>query len=53
LVVDWKTVQLRNMDLDDNALKAFAHAMFKSPSGSVVQIEMARKTASGMCQKAD
>ena len=42
LVVDWKTVQLRDMDLDDHALQEFAHVMFKSNSGSVVQIEVAR-----------
>jgi len=44
LVVDWKTVQLRRMELDDRALQEFAHVMFKSPSGSVVQIEVARKS---------
>ena len=43
LVVDWKTVQLRDMELDDRALQEFARVMFKSQSGSVVQIEVARR----------
>jgi glycosyltransferase involved in cell wall biosynthesis len=45
LVVDWKTVQLRHMKLDDRALQEFAHVMLKSHSGSVVQIEVVRKSA--------
>ena len=43
LVVDWKTVQLRDIELDDRALQEFARVMFKSQSGSVVQIEVARR----------
>src|SRR6266702_294143 len=43
LVVDWKTVQLRHMELDDRALQEFARVMFKFHSGSMVQIEVARK----------
>jgi hypothetical protein len=39
LVVDWKTVQLRAMNLDDQALQAFADTMFKSQSGAVIEIE--------------
>jgi glycosyltransferase involved in cell wall biosynthesis len=48
LVVDWKTIQLRDMDLDDHALQEFAHVMLKSQSGSVVQIEEARKVTPEM-----
>jgi len=43
LVVDWKTIQLRDMELDDRALQEFARVMLKSQSGSVVQIEVARR----------
>jgi glycosyltransferase involved in cell wall biosynthesis len=43
LVVDWKTVQLRHMELDDRALRDFADVMLKSHSGSMVQIELTRK----------
>src|SRR5262249_46976711 len=43
LVVDWKTIQLRDMNLDDRALQEFGRVMLKSQSGSVVQIEMARQ----------
>lgn len=43
LVVDWKTIQLRRMGLDDHALQELARIMLQSQSGSVVQIEMAKK----------
>jgi glycosyltransferase involved in cell wall biosynthesis len=43
LVVDWKTIQLREMKLDDRALQDFALVMLKSHSGSVVQIEGTRR----------
>jgi glycosyltransferase involved in cell wall biosynthesis len=43
LVVDWKTVQLRDLGLDDRALQEFARVMFKSETGSVVQIEVAKR----------
>src|SRR5262249_55850277 len=46
LVVDWKTIQLRGMELDDKALQKFADVMFKSNSGSVVLIEEARNSES-------
>jgi glycosyltransferase involved in cell wall biosynthesis len=48
LIVDWKTIQLRNMNLDNHSLQKFAHVMFKSDSGSVVQIEVAKKAADGI-----
>ena len=44
-MVDWKTVQLRAMNLDDLDLREFANLMFGSKSGSVVEVEAARKTA--------
>ena len=47
LVVDWKTVQLRVLDLDDQALQEFAHVMLKTQSGSVRQIEVAGNAAHG------
>ena len=45
LVVDWKTVELRIMNLDDHALREFAHTMLKSQSGALAQIEADRKAA--------
>jgi glycosyltransferase involved in cell wall biosynthesis len=45
LVVDWKIVQLRAMNLDDQALQEFARTMFKSKSGAVVEIEADTKAA--------
>lgn len=45
LVVDWKTIQLRDMNLDDRALQNLARVMLKAHGGSVVQIEVARKAA--------
>jgi glycosyltransferase involved in cell wall biosynthesis len=47
LVVDWKIVQLRGMGLDDRALRNFSRVMFESHSGSVVQVEVARKAIEG------
>jgi len=52
LVVDWKTVQLRNIHLDDKALQEFAREMFQSYSGSVAQIEVARRRSLSRAQHA-
>src|SRR5262249_5079469 len=45
LIVDWKTVQLRGINLDNRALQEFARVMFEYQNGSVIQIEAARKAA--------
>jgi glycosyltransferase involved in cell wall biosynthesis len=39
LVVDWKTVQLKSMNLDDSSLQEFAKTMFRTQSGSVAHVE--------------
>jgi hypothetical protein len=43
--VDWKTVELRGINLNNQALQEFARVMLESQSGSVVQIEAARNAA--------
>src|SRR5262249_45482539 len=41
LIVDWKTVQLRSMDLDDDELRSFGRAMLETRSGSVMEVRRA------------
>jgi glycosyltransferase involved in cell wall biosynthesis len=38
LIVDWKTVQLRNVGLKDDELREFARAMLQTRSGSVGEV---------------
>lgn len=38
LVVDWKTVEVRNINLDDEGLRVFCRAMLETQSGSVNDI---------------
>jgi len=38
LIVDWKTIELRALNLDASGLETFARAMFKTRSGSVEDV---------------
>jgi glycosyltransferase involved in cell wall biosynthesis len=38
LIVDWKTIQLRNVNLEDDELREFARAMLQTRSGSVGEV---------------
>jgi glycosyltransferase involved in cell wall biosynthesis len=45
LIVDWKTVQLRSLDLDDEQLQSFGRAMLKTHSGSVIEVQRSIQTS--------
>lgn len=40
LVVDWKTLELRRLELDDGELEAYARAMLETRAGSVEAVQL-------------
>ena len=38
LIVDWKTIQLRNVNLEDDELQEFGRAMLQTDRGSVAEV---------------